>query len=136
MPALSCRSGAIHYSLNQQRTEAGNQVIDQIGKTVERSNQRFAVDNPWFAEGYLKSELHILCRFRAGGIDEEYVALFQREHSIGVLEEDVLLDSDYSGIQLGVFTRNWSAPIETAQMAADEGHKSALVNVAKLVESP
>lgn len=74
---------------SEEWSEIGDHVVNKISKTLERFEQRFTLDNPRFAERYLKAELHFLIFFRIGSIDEEFIAYFQREHPVTGFEKGV-----------------------------------------------
>src|SRR5262245_20505769 len=63
---------------NEQRLETNNDVINRLHHIMERWQERLTLDNLRIADRYVKGELHILVRFRIGGIDEEHIAFFQR----------------------------------------------------------
>src|ERR1700676_4870086 len=67
----------------EQRPEIGKNVADKIRHTLERFENRITLNNPRFAERYIKQEIYLLVHFRIRGVDEEFVAYLEREHPVG-----------------------------------------------------
>src|ERR1700722_10836519 len=71
------------HSVLEQRPEVGHDVADKIRHTLERFENRITLNNPRFAERYIKQEIYLLVHFRIGGINKEFVAYLEREHPVG-----------------------------------------------------
>jgi hypothetical protein len=63
-------------SKSKEGLEIGDQVADQISKTLERANNWLALDNLRLAERYIEGRLRVLIEFSLEG--QDYVASFQR----------------------------------------------------------
>src|ERR1700704_634249 len=75
----NCHNGFLKLNkdtslLEQQRSEIGRQVLNQIRHTLERFDHRCTIDNPRFAERYMKGELQLIIHFSVRGIDKQFVA--------------------------------------------------------------
>ena len=66
-------------ALLEQRSEAGNKVLDKIEHVLDRFEDRFTLDNPRLIERYREGELFILVHFIIRGTNEELIACIQRK---------------------------------------------------------
>src|ERR1700694_2119513 len=69
-------------SILEQRLEVGHNVAHKIRHPLERFENRITLNNPRFAERYIEQEIYLLVHFRIRGVDEEFVAYLEREHSV------------------------------------------------------
>ena len=67
-------------SVSGQSGEGSNDLTHQTETILQRFENRITLANPRFIERYVKAEINILVDFRVRGIDEQYIACFQREH--------------------------------------------------------
>jgi hypothetical protein len=124
-------------TLSQQWSEIGHEVINKIRHTLKRFNERCTLNYPKFSERYIKSELHFLIHFSVGTVDEEFVACFQREHSIGGSEKRMdRFHVGESGVILNKKLEDVSTQVNAPEHGADDDHKAVLIDIVKLVEDP
>jgi hypothetical protein len=55
-----------------------NDAVYAITELNKRFQERLILDNPRFVDHYLKFELRFLIPFRARGIEEQFIACFER----------------------------------------------------------
>jgi hypothetical protein len=108
-------------------------VAHEVGEMLERFQQRLTLDKPRFAERYVEAELHLLVRFRVRGIDEEFVAFFQRAEGIGGLDEQIHRKvPEFLWKHLGHGGANINAP----KTGTNRDQQAVLVDVVELVDYP
>ena len=118
-------------------SEIRNHIVNKIGKALERFEQRFTLDNSWFAERNLKLELHFLIHFRIGGINEEFVAYIQWKHPVTGFEKGMdRFHIGKCGSEVGQVPKNVSTQIQTAEGGPHGDYKAVFVDVVQLVEAP
>src|SRR5216683_1218664 len=128
----------------KQRTEAGNQAIDQIRHVLKRFDQRLRLKNLRLAERYIEAELHLLVHFRIREIGEEFVAYLQRAQAVSGPQEEIhhrKVSEPSGGFGIGGQTLLKTAMkqgtnIDAAKGRPNGGQSPVFVDVVKLVESP
>lgn len=136
--------GIANAELDQQGREYRNEVADQIEHVLNRFQQRFTLDNPRLADRYLKAELHLVIRFRIGGVDEEFVARFEREQPIRRSDQDGgERRPEGGGVESGAVAQerqhaseHGPADIDRTETASNGEQQAVLVGVVQFLELP
>jgi len=77
-----------------QLGESGNDLGHEITRLMERFDNRLTLSNLRLAERYMKGEINVLIRLCIRGINEDYVACFQRTDSLLRSDVNVCGDSE------------------------------------------
>jgi len=117
-------------------------AVNGIKHLMKRLDQRLTLNNLRLSERYFKSELHLLIHFRIGGVNEEFVACFQREQAISRSEKNIG-HRDIIGVTKPSFTPSlhhysmhmWP-DIDAPVSRSDSNQKAVFIDVVKLMETP
>ena len=131
----SVGAGAPEFASNETRLKQHNSVADQVVEMLDRFQQRLTLANTQLAERYIKSELHFLIHFRIRGIDEEFVAHFQRAEDISGFHKEI---ENWKGLTVGLFemSSHKCAEVDTSKARTDSDKQAVLVDIVKLVNDP
>ena len=132
-----------------ESTEAGRERPDSaahnISQMLDDFNQRLTLSNPWLMERYIKRELLVFVEFRVWGIDEKFVACFQREKIIGRPQSESwasfqLLHQPrqfpHCGIVFGKQLAEWLPKVNADEPRADCEQQTVFVNDIEPMEHP
>ncbi|MBS1714154.1 MAG: hypothetical protein JST30_07430 [Armatimonadetes bacterium] len=131
-----------HGCSSKERLEASDQVVDQVNRLSAQFADWFTVRDPKFAERYLKGELHILVHFGFGSVEVQYVADFQRAHSVGGVDDhlekrnlNVLESGESPHVLLGHGSQGRS-DVHGVKGRPDDAKFAVLVDTVQLMEPP
>jgi hypothetical protein len=135
--ATKVSDGSIKASkLGEIWSEQRNNVPDEIKKLLERYDQRFTLDNPRLVERYIKAEINIWVRLGIDGIDEKFVAIFQRG-PIGWRQVDGEVGNrNRIPESLPHHLGHLRPDVKTLILSGDGNQQTMLVDVVKFVEHP
>ena len=128
-------AGAPEFRSNKAWSERFDNAAHAIRELNKRFHDRLTLDNPRFVERYAKFELHILVRFGVSGIDEKFIARFERETNIGGADEQLGESEPLRESGLG----HWSESRENVHALKhrpDWDNQAVLVDVVEAMEGP
>lgn len=124
--------------------ESGNDALNKCRELMNLFEQRLRLDDLRLAQRYVESKLHVLVKFRIRGIDEEFIARFQREENVRWPEEGI------NGGELQAVERvAWVSGVNTSEHLAgmrpdidasipgpNREQQTVLLDVVQLVQNP
>ena len=112
-----------------------NDTVHKVDELLKCWENRLTLNNLRLAERYLKAKVHILVHFRVSLVDEEYVACFQRIHSVSGFHEEGR-DFKRIGERLPHLLIHECTNVKAPKVGADCNQQAVFINTVKLVESP
>lgn len=108
----------------------------RINKLVEGFNEGLDSNSLRLAERYIETKTHFLIHFSIRGIDEEFVACFQRVHRVSGPEENG--DRDCLNIRKRCchHLMHMRSNVKTLETGADRNKQTVFVNNVKSIETP
>jgi hypothetical protein len=133
--------------MSRELREVSHNITHNSETFLERFENRITLANPRFVERYIKSEINILVDFRIRGINEQYIACFQREKRDSGSNVDILSDVNDECLPVTRVPLNpsWFAVtnvcpvlvnIELTQASAGSNEQTMFVNPVQLMEFP
>jgi hypothetical protein len=122
--------------MSKQGFKGRKNPIDQIHEALESFANRFTLSNPRFSERYLKSEGHLIIHFCVRGVDEEYVACFQRTHLVLDTDMVVQVHAGESGVHLTQNPSDACTEIKASVCRTDHDQRLVFVGNVQFVEHP
>src|SRR3954451_9615747 len=132
---IRAQMGPMSNRSTQEGAKTSNSVCDEIRELLYRWKDRLTLDNPRLVERYMKSDLHLLVRFRVGGIDEHLVACLEREQVVSWSEKSAQERQISTRDSSHVFT-HMSAEVEALEGRTDRHQKTMLVDVVQGMQDP
>lgn len=131
-------------SVSGKFSEQSHDLTNQTERLLQRFEDRITLANPRFVERYIKSEINVLVDFRVRGIDEQYIACFQREHLEARGNVDILSDFQNKGLSVPLQERRASVAnvcpvlvdVEASQRRAGSDQQAMFVDSIQLMEFP